>query len=163
MCLNTITKKFNPPDPTEREAWKIVTIYETGFDNLKQTHIITPFQYTDIHFDVWMQSPQSTLQKQLVYWYGELGERPPESDTEYLVGFHVFVTKEEAIAAKKMFPVPVVCVYIEHRFVIPVRVRNVTYEGTDASTYDGAYLNAQIKTLVAEEMYVSSEALKEKI
>jgi len=137
MCLNHITKEFNPPDTSERGGWKVLI---ESAETLR-----TPF--------IGLVIPKNT-------WQDDYENEPPiihieaHSGGSYCVGIHVFATREAALEHVRLLP------NCYGRFlqvvIAKVTVRNVMYEGTDASDYSKDYLEANLPVLVAREMRVDS-------
>lgn len=140
MCLNSITKTYDPPDPTIRKAWKMVRIEDGEF--------YSPYQNSSKLTNAWA----SASKEQVNIW---------GTDQRYLAGFHVFPDEQ---TARKAFEILVGqhgimrdLVETGSAKIVPVEVRGVMYEGQDGtSTYDD-YYSANLLCLVAEEIRLASE------
>ena len=153
MCLNTITKAFNPPDPKVRTGWKYVEKTSGGrlvpaYKNRSYRAAYTTDWQTAFEEDV------STNQLTVGY-----DMRP-----KYTSGFHVFPTREEARKAKRILLKSCYGYGVMARLaadgklkLIKVEVKDVTYEGIDGTNSDAAYLDAKIKTLVAKQIRLVRE------
>ena len=139
MCLYTITKRFNPPDPKVRKGWKFV---EEGKDG--QLHGI--FQCGHGYSTEWQ------VRRGSMYPLKTNGDVREEYDT----GFHVFPTREDARKAKRALMSRGWELLSTHSTVrlVKVEVRDVTCEGIDGTTSEGYYVEAEVRTLVAHSMRI---------
>ena len=136
MCLNTLTKVYETPDPTEREGWKLLERSWCG--------LTTPFKMYRVKQGEWnvafIDYPITAIS----------GER-------YQCGFHVFATKEAAEWALEWLRKDASDCdeqLYDHTKVVKVKVRNVTAEGPDATSIQSEWIEANLHTLVAKEMWV---------
>jgi hypothetical protein len=143
MCLNNITKRYEPADPKVRKAWKYVKVESDGtFVSIFQGY----FYSTEWKKSYCNYTISCTNDKAKSHHMRE----------QYIPGFHVFPTREEARKAKSLidnndggsFS------HAEGIRLAQVEVRGVTVEGTDATSSESSYLDANIKTLVAKEMRI---------
>lgn len=148
MCLNVITKTFNPPDPKVRTGWKYMERTVDG-------HLMPMYRrYSGFSkYTTDWQSAHETVIKPNPLSYSE----------DYISGFHVFPTREEARRAKRILTqirYDGITIWLKKHgslALVKVEVRNVTYEGIDGTSYDFIYLDAKIKTLVSKEMRIIGE------
>lgn len=138
MCLNTVTKRFSPPDQAERDAWKIM--HKTASGRLK-----TLFRLRDCPTDEWLTANLSAAP---VITH--------DASCEYKPGFHVFAARDGAEAALRLFLEEDYDEVYANGVITKVKVRGVMCEGTDASTFYRPYLEANLLTFVAKEMFVPS-------
>jgi len=136
MCINKLLKKYKEPSTKEITAYKLVETFNFG------SGYGTPYQHSVICPDVWMRADR----KQINAYDGQL----------YMTGFHVLKTRRGAEALKA--EVSNGARYL----IVKVRVRRITYEGTDG-TCDGAGLTRNVKNLVAHEMMISSKELEKAV
>lgn len=125
MCLQKITKRYEPPDPRVRQAYKIME--KNGY---------TPFyqvQYTE----AWLQATEHSI------YVGS-----PEGDY-YLSGFHVFPTRKAARQALSLLTYIGGKISQGKHTIRKVEIRDVTYEGTDGTSSRLIFQVANIPNLVA--------------
>lgn len=135
MCLYSVRKTFDPPDPKERVAWKILEV------NQKDKTLSTPFKDFKIRPNAWMYS---TYNYSL---FTELNECIP-----YKAGFHVYVTREDAREALAAFNEKAPRASRQRRQywkVFKVMVADVTSEGTDGTS---GVASSRFRNLVAGKM-----------
>ena len=139
MCLNLITKQYNPPDPKVRKAWKYVKRNTYGgLFSIYQRHTYSK---------EWQIAKNAFITA-----YNEFNGTRPKYDS----GFHVFATREDARKAKRILRSHGYGTFAntENIVLVKVEVKDVHTEGTDATTTELAYLDAKIKTLVASQMRI---------
>jgi hypothetical protein len=146
MCLNLVTKRYNPPDPAERTAYKIVR--ESKYHG--KTELEGPFMSTIYLMDQWIYPTQH-------YIYANY-PAPSPSDVEivenvnarYRSGFHVFPTREDAMRCYQRMSLG----FAETLLIVEVRVKDITSEGEDGTF--GRSIGAN--NLVASALYISRES-----
>lgn len=151
MCLKSITKKYETPDPLERDAWKIFEIRtEKGLWHQKK--ITTPYMGTLIELDKWLEAEQAEC-----FYY------PNWDNQTYKSGFHCFSTEDAALKAIGLSGWPIRSskgIKTGNWFtvvVVKIRIKDVTYEGFDGTGDD--FLPYDIPNIVANKMYIASEEI----
>lgn len=145
MCLNLIQKQFNPPDPKVRRGWKyiIVAPFTGKFRSIYRNGVTYSTEWMTA--ETW-----ATIKAQNDNSYS-YSDRP-----KYQAGFHVFATREDARKARRILlqNTTGVTAKTPNIKLVKVEVKDVTAEGTDATTTSQEYFDAKIKTLVANQMRI---------
>lgn len=133
MCLNSITREFEPADENIRRAWKMVDIHHDG-------SLWPPYQGERPYTAEWQTATGYSIELPSDYTIDEQRDH-------YMSGFHVFVNLEDA---KWVYD------YLgrhgRRRKIVPVEVRGIMYEGIDATDSCQEYIDRAIQTLVAREI-----------
>lgn len=139
MCLKTITKTYIPPQEGEIVAWKLVNKITRG----DHSEYWAPF-YVVKFTSQWLNA-QFT------------GYRIYTGELFYSPGFYTFVTKagaDKALQTLREIPTSNPYPYL---VVIPVKINQILYEGTDATNRNIAaldiptYVSNKIRLLTPEE------------
>jgi hypothetical protein len=134
MCLLTIDKRFDPPDPKERTAYKSVLVQSDG--------ILTPYTNDKIQYNTWTKA---VFQSKWSQNNGKDEITIHRTKETYPTGFHVYATKQSANRYK-----------FEYDTVIKVKIRNIVCYGQDG-TIRTTLGKRQPRVLVAQEIYIPKE------
>lgn len=144
MCLATVSKRFDPPDPKVRRAWKIV---QGNKDDPKRfTSVFNSFLYTP----KWAERETTSWAPEGIKLFRHVSYTAADF---YPCGFHCFFTKREAQRALKYLRYEMDGGHSKKHYsqcrIVPVLVKGVYVEGIDAT--DGEkFVALGLRTLVAQ-------------
>jgi len=142
MCLNTITKRYDPPDPTEKEGYKVGMIVDGMF--------VTEYDNRYYEFNKWYEaSPSKSTRLSGVVQDGILNG----GDTKYPVGFHILPTIEDAQNYKNWIGTPCSIKDSIDRYYHPTKAVKVKYKNAVAEG-----IKSQ-KVVVAQQIMFLEEVL----